>query len=109
MDNTTAETTVHIYQPEFHVIEEYVDIYDSTLYTLPLFSSCLGESSLDILPQITATNPYEALDKTKQAISNLMEENGYLYLDETLTSVTFDSEETGEIIRVFNIRLQIIE
>ena len=109
MDNTTTETTVHIYQPEFHVIEEYVGIYDSTLYTLPLFSSCLGKSSLDILPQITATNPYEALDKTKQAISNLMEENGYLYLDETLKSITFGSEETGEIIRVFNIRLQIIE
>ena len=58
---------------------------------------------------ITATNPYEAIDKTKQIISDLMEENGYLYLDETLTSITFDSEETGEIIRVFNIRLQIIE
>ena len=109
MDNTATKTVVHIYQPEFHVIEEYLGIYDSTLYTLPLFSSCLGESSLDILPQITATNPYEALDKTKQIISDLMEENGYLYLDETLTSIAFDSEETGEVIRVFNIRLQIIE
>ena len=109
MDNTTTETTVHIYQPEFHVIEEYVGIYGSTLYTLPLFSSCLGESSLDILPQITATNPYEALDKTKQIISDLMEENGYLYFSETSTSITFDSEETGETIRVFHIRLQIIE
>ena len=109
MDNTTTETVVHIYQPEFHVIEECIGIYDSTLYTLPLFSSCLGESSLDILPQITATNPYEALGKAKQIISNLMEENGYLCFSETLTSITFGSEETGEIIRVFNIRLQIIE
>lgn len=108
MDNTTAETVVHIYQPEFHVIEECVDIYDPTLYTLSLFSSCLGVS-LPTSSNITATNPYEALDKAKQIISDLMEENGYLYLDETLTSITFDSEETGEIIRVFNIRLQIIE
>lgn len=108
MDNTATETTTHIYQPEFHVIEECVDIYDPTLYTLSLFSSCLGVS-LPASSNITATNPYEALDKTKQIISDLMEENGYLYLDETLTSITFDSEETGEIIRVFNIRLQIIE
>lgn len=108
MDNTVTETTVRIYQPEFHVIEECVDIYDPTLYTLPLFSSCLG-ISLPISSNITATSPYEALDKTKQIISDLMEENGYLYLDETLTSITFDSEETGEVIRVFNIRLQIIE
>lgn len=108
MDNIKTETVVHIYQPEFHVIEECVDIYDPTLYTLSLFSSCLGVS-LPTSSNITATNPYEALDKTKQIISDLMEENGYLYLDETLTSITFDSEETGEIIRVFNIRLQIIE
>ena len=109
MDNTTTETTVvHIYQPEFHVIEECIDIYDPTIYTISLFSSCLG-ISLPTSSYITATNPYEALDKTKQIISNLMEENGYLYLDETLTSIAFDSEETGEIIRVFNIRLQIIE
>lgn len=108
MDNTTTEAITHTYQPEFHVIEECVDIYDPTLYTLPLFSSCLG-ISLPTSSYITATSPYEALDKTKQIISDLMEENGYLYLDETLTSVTFDSEETGEVIRVFNIRLQIIE
>lgn len=108
MDNTTTEAITHTYQPEFHVIEECVDIYDPTLYTLPLFSSCLG-ISLPTSSYITATNPYEALDKTKQIISDLMEENGYLYLDETLTSITFDSEETGEIIRIFNIRLQIIE
>lgn len=108
MDNTTIETVVHTYQPEFHVIEDCVDMYDPTLYTLSLFSSCL-EISLPTTSNITATSPYEALDKTKQIISDLMEENGYLYLDETLTSITFDSEETGEIIRVFNIRLQIIE
>ena len=83
-------------------------MYNPTLYTLSLFSSCLG-ISLPTSPYITATNPYEALDKTKQIISNLMEENGYLCLDGTLMSITFDSEETGEIIRVFNIRLQIIE
>lgn len=117
MDNTTTEAITHTYQPEFHVIEEEFecfsdyssDNYTLTLFTIPLFSSFFIESVSSTTSNITATSPYEALDKTKQIISNLMEENGYLYLDETLTSVTFDSEETGEIIRVFNIRLQIIE
>lgn len=109
----TEVITDNIYKAEFFIRGEYESLYDYTFSDNPLYPYELDDiptlldqdSSPAISPYVTASNPYEAMSKIKEILLGIMSGAGYEAWDETLTSMTFDNEETGDIMIIFNIKI----